>query len=92
VRRAAGLSEGREFNDYLVTMITPKPAGLPDRNVAFDQQGNPISVNNSLLQVCSPQVAGGKAGFEGRAATGWVTTRAPLVLGAEVVRRGTTPA
>jgi hypothetical protein len=81
-----------EFNDYFVTMINPKPAGLPDRNVAFDQQGNPISVNNSLLQVCMPQVAGGKAfkcplgagaltgtGFEGRAATGWVTTRAPLV-------------
>ena len=42
-------------------MLTPKPMGLPDGNIAFDLQGNPISVNNSLLQVCKPQSAGGKS-------------------------------
>ncbi len=26
----------------------------------FDQQGNPISVNNAFVQVCDPQTAGGK--------------------------------
>ena len=48
------------FNDFFVTMLTPKPANLPDGNISFDQDGNPISVNNSLLQVCPPQTAGGK--------------------------------
>jgi hypothetical protein len=42
------------FNDFFVTMMDPAPPGLPDGNIAFDQDGNPISVNNSLLQVCDP--------------------------------------
>ncbi|MDB4940786.1 MAG: hypothetical protein JWP97_320 [Labilithrix sp.] len=80
-----------DFNDFFVTIMDPKPAGLPDGNIAFDQDGNPISVNNSLLQVCSPQNAGNKAfpcplgnstlsgtGFESHAATGWLTTTAPV--------------
>lgn len=80
-----------DYNDFFVTMMDPKPAGLPDGNIAFDQDGNPISVNNSLLQVCSPQNAGGKSfkcplgnstlsgtGFESHAATGWLTTKAPV--------------
>jgi hypothetical protein len=79
--------------------MEPKPANLPDGNIAFDQDGNPISVNNSLLQVCQPQSAGGKqfncplgnsflsgTGFEGHAATGWLTTTAPVdtVRGKEI--------
>jgi len=48
------------YNDSFVVMMTPQPASLPDANIAFDQAGNPISVNNSLLQVCDPQNAGGK--------------------------------
>ena len=80
-----------DYNDFFVTMMDPKPAGLPDGNIAFDQDGNPISVNNSLLQVCQPQTAGGKmfgcplgpttlsgTGFETHAATGWLTTTAPV--------------
>jgi hypothetical protein len=79
------------FNDFFVTIMDPKPASLPDGNIAFDQDGNPISVNNSLLQVCTPQTAGGKqfgcplgesflsgTGFESHAATGWLTTTAPV--------------
>jgi hypothetical protein len=47
------------FNDRFVATLDPLIPGLPDgNNVAFDQDGNPISVNNSLLQVCKPQVAG----------------------------------
>lgn len=42
------------YNDFFVTIMTPKPAGQKDGNIAFDQDGNPISVNNSLLQVCEP--------------------------------------
>lgn len=88
-----------DYNDFFVTMMDPKPANLPDGNIAFDQDGNPISVNNSLLQVCAPQAAGGKqfncplgntglsgTGFEGHAATGWLTTTAPVdtVRGKEI--------
>jgi hypothetical protein len=80
-----------EFNDFFVTMMDPKPAGQPDGNIAFDQDGNPISVNNSMLQVCTKQSAGGKnfacplgpstlsgTGFESHAATGWLTTTTPV--------------
>ncbi|AKV03479.1 hypothetical protein AKJ09_10142 [Labilithrix luteola] len=87
------------FNDFFVTMMDPAPSGLPDGNIAFDQDTNPISVNNSLLQVCSAQEAGGKdfscplgdsslsgTGFEGHAATGWLTTTTPVddVRGKEI--------
>jgi hypothetical protein len=83
-----------EFNDFYVTMMTPQVMGLPDGNIAFDQNNNPISVNNSLLQVCSPQNAGGKnftcplgasslsgTVFQGHAATGWLQTQAPVKPG-----------
>lgn len=79
------------YNDFFVALMTPKLPSLPDGNIAFDQDGNSISVNNSMLQVCTPQSAGGKAfscplgpdllsgtGFETRAATGWLTTTAPV--------------
>ena len=49
-----------EFNDFFVTLLWPRPNGLPDENISFDSLGNPISVNNSLLQVCVPQETGGK--------------------------------
>lgn len=80
-----------DYNDFFVTMMDPKPANLQDGNISFDQDNNPISVNNSLLQVCKPQQAGGKnfkcplgpstltgTGFEQHAATGWLTTTAPV--------------
>jgi hypothetical protein len=49
-----------EFNDFFVAMLDPKPATLSDGNILFDQDGNPVSVNNSLLQVCAPGNHGGK--------------------------------
>jgi hypothetical protein len=49
------------YNDTFVVMMTPKvDPMLADDNIAFDSMGNPISVNNALLQVCTPQTAGGK--------------------------------
>lgn len=53
------------YNDFYVTLMEPPPPNLPDGlphfgNISFDAQGNPISVNNALLQVCRPQTAGGK--------------------------------
>jgi len=87
----------QEYNDFFVAMMNPPPAGLPDANIAFDQDKNPISVNNSLLEVCSAGTHGGKmfgcplgpttlasSGFEGHAATGWLTTTAPVEPGSEI--------
>jgi hypothetical protein len=77
--------------------MEPIPQGLADANIAFDQDGNPISVNNSMLQVCTPRNAGGKdfpcplgpdllddTGFGGNAGTGWLTTTAPVKAGSEI--------
>ncbi|MDC3988166.1 choice-of-anchor L domain-containing protein [Polyangium jinanense] len=55
------------YNDFFVALLTPIPPGQNDGNVSFDSQGNPVSVNNSLLEVCgcpenppNPCSAGGK--------------------------------
>ena len=48
------------FNDFFVVMMEPQHPNLPDGNIAFDQDGNPISVNNSYLQVCNPGTYGGR--------------------------------
>lgn len=88
------------YNDFFVTMMDPKPDGLADGNIAFDQDTNPISVNNSLLQVCAAGKHNNKdfpcplgidtlkgTGFEGHAATGWLTTTAPVTPGSEITLR-----
>ena len=58
------------------------------RQHGFDSKGNIISVNNALVQECSPQTAGGisftcplgtsalaSTGFDSHAATGWLQTQ-----------------
>lgn len=40
------------YNDFFVAYLLPFPANQMDGNISFDQDGNPVSVNNSLLQVC----------------------------------------
>ncbi|MRG93110.1 choice-of-anchor L domain-containing protein [Polyangium spumosum] len=57
-----------QYNDFFVALLTPFPPGQTDGNVSFDSQGNPVSVNNSLLEVCgcpenppSPCFAGNKS-------------------------------
>lgn len=67
-----------KFNDFFVIDMDPKVPSYADGNIAFDGEGNPISVNNALLQVCKPQVAGGKLyacplGVEQLKATGFDT-------------------
>lgn len=56
-----------QYNDFFVALLSPIPMGQSDGNISFDSQGNPVSVNNALLDVCgcfgnppSPCVAGGK--------------------------------
>ena len=57
-----------KFNDFFVTMMDPKPAGLDDGNIAFDAQGNPIGVNSDLFRVCKEgdyALGGGGGGLGG---------------------------
>jgi hypothetical protein len=41
-----------QYNDFFIALLEPYPAGQTDGNIAFDSQGNPVSVNNSLVRVC----------------------------------------
>lgn len=50
-----------EFNDFFVVLLTSKHASTPaNKNISFDKQGNPVSVNNGFVEVCTPGMAGGK--------------------------------
>jgi hypothetical protein len=49
-----------EFNDFFVTLMQPRPEGLANDNIVFDADGNLVSVNTSLLQVCEPGNHGGR--------------------------------
>jgi hypothetical protein len=49
------------YNDYFVVLMTPRAPSLLSDNIAFDSQGNPISADTRLLNVCDPQTAGGQA-------------------------------
>lgn len=48
------------FNDFFVVLQDPAPPNAIKGNISFDAQGNPVSVNNGFLEVCSAQQAGGK--------------------------------
>jgi hypothetical protein len=49
------------FNDFFQVIVTPKRTGAgKEGNVVFDLDGNSVSVNNSLLRVCTPGEHGGK--------------------------------
>lgn len=49
------------FNDFFQVVVLPKrPGSGKEGNIVFDQDGNAVSVNNSLLRVCSPGEHGGK--------------------------------
>ncbi len=73
----------KQFNDFFVILQSPAPPGSQLGNIAFDDQGNPVSVNNGFLEVCEPQAAGGKKfdcalGPDALAGTGFEGTGADL--------------
>lgn len=89
-----------DYNDIFLARMTPEPLGaspLGTSNITFDANGEPLSINNAMLDVCTPQTAGGKVfdclagtaeltdtGFETHAGTSWLTTTAP-VTGGDVI-------
>lgn len=85
------------FNDfYLALLQSASPAIPTDKNVSFDTQGNPISVNNGFFEVCvakgcytCPDGANELAGTGMQLAntgggTKWLTTDVPIVPGETV--------
>ncbi len=57
----------QQYNDFFVTLLTtqwqPDPMANPpelplpaDKNIAFDSNGNAVSVNNAFFEVCFPPV------------------------------------
>lgn len=91
-----------QYNDIFVTMMAPIPSGIPDGNICFGPNLDPISPNTTLLQVCKAQTAGGNqydcplgpaglegTGFEGKGATGWLQTTAPVDPGSIINLRFT---
>lgn len=91
------------YNDIFLATMLPAPMGASPpntNNVTFDTNGEPLSVNNALLDVCSPQTAGGKifacpsgtaqltgTGFETHGATSWLTTTVPVTGGDNITLR-----
>lgn len=41
------------FNDFFVALQDPAPPNAVQGNISFDFEGNPVSVNNSFLEVCN---------------------------------------
>ncbi|MCL2825520.1 MAG: putative metal-binding motif-containing protein [Polyangiaceae bacterium] len=49
-----------KYNDHFVTMMWPKVTEYPNNNIAYDSEGNIITINSAEFRVCVPQKAGGK--------------------------------
>jgi len=82
------------YDDFHLSLLTSGAAGLPaDRNIALDGNGDPITVNNDLVEVCVPQgchtcpLGSGELAGTGMqlgnigGGTGWETVTAPVVPG-----------
>jgi hypothetical protein len=41
-----------QYNDFFVALQDPAPSNAQMGNISFDSQGNPVSVNNGLVDVC----------------------------------------
>lgn len=90
-----------QYNDYFVALVFPKRQGADaNGNISFDAKNNPVSVNNAWLDVCTPGIYNGKnfacslgpgeltgTGFDGRGATGWLETHAPVAAGEQITIR-----
>jgi hypothetical protein len=87
------------FNDFFAALMSPAPAGADptNLNITFDAMKDPVSVNNALLDVCTPGTYGGKTftctgniaeltgtGFEMHGATSWLRTTAPVTPGSTI--------
>ncbi|MCS6899490.1 MAG: choice-of-anchor L domain-containing protein [Myxococcales bacterium] len=85
-----------QFNDFFAVLMDPPPPDVNqlNKNITFDSQKNPVSVNNAFLEVCTPGTHKGKffpcpsgtgdlqgTGFETGGATVWLQTQANVAPG-----------
>lgn len=78
------------FNDLFLAAMSPPPAGaapIDTGNVTFDANGEPLTINNALFDVCEGCTAGTDelldTGFETHGGTTWLTTSVPIEGGDE---------
>jgi hypothetical protein len=55
----------QQYNDVFFALLSPAVAGQPDGNIAYDEMGNPVTLNGANFRVCGcnngpPCLAGGK--------------------------------
>jgi hypothetical protein len=54
-----------KYNDFFVALLTSQAPTTPsDHNISFDSQGDPVSVNNALMQVCPGPATVGNFGMK----------------------------
>ncbi|HYB97665.1 MAG TPA: choice-of-anchor L domain-containing protein [Candidatus Limnocylindrales bacterium] len=82
-----------QYNDQSITLVTPFPPGSINGNVSFDASGTPVSANMAM-QVCAgcPQGTSALSGtgfdtWSEAAATGWLTSQAPVTPGSTMTVR-----
>lgn len=87
-----------QYNDFYLALLTTTAAGIPaDKNISFDSQNNPVSVNNGFFDLCTPKTCNTCPGGTGALAgtgmqlsstgggTNWLTTTAPITPGETMV-------
>ena len=83
------------YNDQFIALASPAPEGSIGGNISFDDKNNPVSINIAFFEVCQGCPQGTQAlvgtgfdtwgeGLGDAGATGWLTTKAPI-LGGELV-------
>jgi len=75
-----------QFNDHALCLLTSSHPGIPlNHNILFDALANPMTVQTAFFQHCSSCTQGpadlANTGYDGKAATSWGTTSAPVVPG-----------
>jgi Putative metal-binding motif len=83
-----------QYNDFYLAILQTGAPGIPaDKNITFDANNNPVSVNNGFFQVCTvkgcntcPSGTGELTGtgmevFNTGGGTTWLTTDAPILPG-----------
>lgn len=75
-----------QYSDHFIALLTStSPSIPPNKNILFDSQSNPVTVQTVTFEVCDGCANGdgdlAGTGYEGKAATAWLTSAAPVVPG-----------
>jgi len=77
-----------QYNDHLLCLLTSSAPGVPaNKNVLFDSQANPMTVQTALFENCGPPCNSGDHDLAGTGygpnggGTNWSTSAAPVLPG-----------